>query len=147
MKRYPVVERLTMCVWLPFASKQPCEAWLWSSDGQNSITNSSGTQLSSDSFHSAAWPQAPFLKWTQASSCPWTQGTLSKGLFHCPQSLQFMDRLKTKENPLEINCTQPESQCKIHIIKKAFHYLVAWIKQHLQVFLFWTRWECPPLSG
>lgn len=40
--------------------------------GKGSIPNSSGAQLSSDSFHSAAWPQAPFLKWTQASSSPWT---------------------------------------------------------------------------
>lgn len=38
---------------------------------KGSITNSSGTQLSSE-FSFSAWPQAPFLKWIQASSCPWT---------------------------------------------------------------------------
>lgn len=73
---YPVVERLTMCGECPSPPGSPerCD----NGEGAmgryvtGSISSSSGTQLSSDSFHSAAWPQAPFLKRTQASSCPWT---------------------------------------------------------------------------
>lgn len=72
---YPMVERLTTYVWLPPSSRQPHKVWLGRCYGQ--VCQRLNYQQLRDSalqwqFSFSAWPQAPFLKWTQASSCPWT---------------------------------------------------------------------------
>lgn len=78
-----MVERLTAWFHQPFISKEHSKVvtarvlWAGMSKSQSPRAASSGAQASSNSFHAAAWLQAPFLEWTHASICPWTQGALN----------------------------------------------------------------------
>lgn len=122
--------RLTMCVWLPFSSKQPCEVWLGRCHGQV------WQRLNYQQLRGSA------LQWQFSFSCL-TSGTLSEmdtgqllsldtgypklKAASLPTKLAIYGSLK---NQRKSSWTQPESQCKIHIIRKTCHYLVASIKQH-----------------